>query len=487
MLDIQISLQPKQKLFRRSIEDFPVTMFGGARGGGKSYALRNIFLLRCLETPKRTAVIFRKTFPELDANHIRPLFLERPYLRPYYNDSKKLLSLPNGSSIRFAYCEGEKDVHREQGQEIHDLGIDEAGQWEEGVFRTLMGSNRSSNPNIRARCAMTANPGGIGHQWLKRLFITRQYNERERASDYNFIQSLIHDNPALIENDPDYVHRLNAEPNEAIRKAYLDGSWDAMAGQYFSELRREKHLVKDFDIPRHWNRFGAYDYGYSHPASFGWFAVDEDGNVFLYRRLKRRQTRVDQFVKAIKLYPDTRELFPVVGGADCWQTKSVLRDEPQPPTIAEQFRLVDPNEPTDYGITLKKAITDRLQGANQVRDYLAWQERPGARPRLFIFESCAEVFDCLSSLIHDPDKPEDVLKVDATDANPMGGDDDYDMLRYGLMSRPMLSEPLRPKIPHGSAAWYKTQQIIDWEAERERMIQGTGNWPEEAPLANPWE
>jgi len=437
--------------------------------------------------PKRNAAIFRKTYPELEANHIRPMFQEHPGLRPFYNESKKLLTLPNGSTIRFAYCEGEKDVAREQGQEIHDLGIDEVGQWEEGVFRTILGSNRSSNPNIKPRCALSANPGGLGHQWLKRLFIQRRFNERERALDYAFIQSLINDNPALIDSDPDYVHRLNTETNEALRKAYLYGDWDAMAGQYFGELRREKHVVPDFPIPSHWNRFGAYDYGFNHPASFGWFAVDEDGTVYLYRRLKRRQRRVDQFVREIKEFPETRLLAPVVAGLDCWQTKAVLRDEARPPTIAEQWLWEDPETPNDYGITLKKATTDRIQGANQVRSYLAWQDRPGAQPRLKIFESCAGVYDCLSSMIHDPDKPEDVLKVDASDSNPDGGDDDYDMLRYGLMSRPLLSEPIRAKIPVGSPAYYKSKQIIDWEAERERMTSTGGDWPDQGQLINPWE
>ena len=440
--------------------------------------------------PKRNSAIFRKTYPELEANHIRPLFQEHPGLRPFYNESKKLLTLPNGSTIRFAYCEGEKDVAREQGQEIHDLGIDEVGQWEEGVFRTILGSNRSSNPAIKPRCALSANPGGLGHQWLKRLFIQRQFNERERALDYAFIQSLIADNPALIEADPDYVHRLNTETNEALRKAYLYGDWDAMAGQYFGELRREKHVVPDFPIPPHWNRFGAYDYGFNHPASFGWFAVDEDGIVYLYRRLKRRKLRVDQFVTEVKEFPDTQALAYVVAGHDCWGKKSNTINAYQgenPPTIAEEWLKHDHRDPRDYGITLKQALIDRIQGAHQMRSYLAWQGRPGGEPRLKIFESCSGVFDCLASMIHDPDKPEDVLKVDASDSNPDGGDDDYDMTRYGTMSRPLLSDPIRPKVPLGSAAWYRSKQLVDWEEERERMTSSNGNWPEEAPLANPWE
>lgn len=469
MNELRIPLQLKQKAFRRSIDDYSVTLFGGARGGGKSYALRNIFLIRALEQPGSTSAIFRKTYPELENNHIRPMFQQHPHLRQFYNEAKKIMTLPNGSVIQFSYCENDKDVARQQGQEIHNLGIDEAGQWEEGVFRTLLGSNRSSNPNIKARCALTANPGGVGHGWLKRIFIDRRFNDRERPQDYNFIQSLIADNQALIDNDPDYVHRLNTETSEALRKAYIYGDWDALAGQFFQEIAREKHIVKPFTIPAHWNRFGAYDFGFNHPAAFGWFANDEDGNTYLYRLLLKSRTRVDQFAAELLKHQDTEKLYPIVAGHDCWTTKNVLRDEAAPPTVAEEF--------AKHGIQLKKATIDRVQGAAHLRSYLAWQGKPAEKPRFFIFENCIDAFDCLARMVHDPDKPEDVLKVDATEGDEKSGDDLYDMIRYGLMSRPAISEPIQPKIPIGSYKWY-LQNGPDWEKERERLTEDQGNWPE---------
>ena len=447
-MEIKLSLQPKQREFLKAIEEHPVTLFGGARGGGKSFALRTIFLLRRLMCPNSSGAIFRKTYPELEANHIRPLLTEHPQLREYYNESKKILSLPNGSILRFCYCEGEKDVSIYQGQEIHDLGIDEVGLWQEKVFRTLQGSNRSANPHIKARCAMTANPGGIGHQWLKRLFIEKRYNERERATDYHFIQSLIQDNKALIDNDPDYIHRLNAETNEALRKAYLYGDWDISAGQFFSEIRRDMHFVRAFDIPYHWNRFASYDFGFNHPAAFGWFAVDEDGNVYLYRELIKPQQRIDQFAQLINRYDDTQRCYPIVAGHDCWASKVVMNEQ-SPPTIAEEF--------SRHGIHLKKAVIDRIQGANQVRKYLAWNDRPNKRPRFYILDSCPISFDTLTRMIYDEDKPEDVLKVDASEGDPNTGDDAYDMIRYGLMSRPLLSDALKQTHKWGTPEWAENE------------------------------
>lgn len=443
MKELIISLQPKQQKFRDSIEQYPICFFGGAKGGGKSKGLRLIMLLRRFKYPGSYGAIFRRTYPELEGNHIRPLLEEFPELRVYWHESKKLLTLPNGSTLQFCHCNNENDVGLYQGREFHDLAIDEAGQWTEAMFRKLLGSNRSSKPGIAAKAILTGNPGGPGHKWLKRLFVDKAYNNRERAGDYAFVQALVDDNPDLIQNDPDYIYRLESEPNEALRKAYRFGSWDIFAGQFFGEIDRSIHCIKRFDIPSHWNRFGAYDYGYNHPAAFGWFAVDEDGNVYLYRELIKAQMRVDQFAQAIRQYPDTKDLMTIQAGWDCWAKKAVLQAGTTP-TIAEEFMK--------HELFLTKAKIDRVNGAAQVRNYLAWQNLANGRnqPRFFILDSCPVSFDCLSRMEHDPNHAEDVLKVDSVEGDPYAGDDAYDMIRYGLMSRPLLSDPPKLNLKPGS-------------------------------------
>lgn len=451
MIDIRIRLQPKQKLFRQSIDLFPITLYGGAKGGGKSKGLREIFLLRRLESAGSHGAIFRRTYPELEGNHIRPLFEAFPALRTYYHESKKLLHLPNGSTLQFCHCKNEEDVTLYQGREFDDLGIDEVTQWTEAMFRTLLGSNRSSKPGIKPRAALTGNPGGIGHPWVKRIFIEKRLNEREQTSDYNFIQALVDDNEALMDNDPDYVKRLEAEPNEALRNAYRYGSWDIHAGQFFTEIRREVHFIKAFEIPPHWNRFAAYDFGFNHPAAFGWFATDEDGNIYLYRELVQAGLRVDQICEKILRFKDTERSYPIIAGHDCWAKKSATINAQQqtPPTIAEEF--------ISHGIPLKRAIIDRKQGATQLRKYFAWQGRPNNKPRLFILDSCPITFDCLTRMETDPLDLEDVLKVDAVDGDVFSGDDAYDMIRYAIMSRPAITDRIIPKHPWGSKEWAKQQ------------------------------
>ncbi len=446
MIELKITLQTKQRQFMEAIEKYPITGFGGARGGGKSFALRNIFLLRRFKYPGSAGALFRQTYPELEANHIRPLLTEHPYLRPYWNESKKLLSLPNGSTLQFSHCRSDADVALYQGREIQDLGIDECGQWSEGMFRTLLGSNRSSRVGIPARCAITMNPGGFGHAWIKRIFINREFNERERPEDYHFIQSLVSDNLALQAADPDYVHRLNAEPNEMLRRAYMFGDWDITAGSFFTDLRREIHFIAPFDIPKHWKRFGAYDFGYNHPASFGWYCCDEDGNAYKYRELVRPKVRVDQFATLVKEFPDTERLEYIVAGHDCWSDRGVSTKS-SAPTIAEEF--------ANQGLFLSKANIGRIQGATQLRNYLAHDE--ANQPRLRIFNSCPVTFDCLTRMQHDPNRVEDVLKVDAEDGNPLTGDDAYDETRMAIMSRPPLTDRPKKRLLPGTEAWSRRE------------------------------
>lgn len=466
-MELRFALQPKQREFRDSIDQFDVSGYGGAKGGGKSHGIRNIMLLRRFEYPGSIGRIFRRTFPELEDNHIQPLMTQFPELRQYYNEQKKTLFLPNKSTLHFNHCQNERDVFLYQGRETHDLAIDQVEQWTHQMYSILRGSNRSSVPGISAKTMLTFNPGDIGHAWLKRIFISKKLHENEEGVSHNFIQALVNDNPALLENDPKYVQRLHAEPNEALRKAYLYGDWDIFAGQYFQEISKEKHLIEPFEIPPHWNRFGAYDYGFNHPASFGWYACDEDGNTYKYRELVRAGARVDQFAQVINTFKDTALLYPIVAGHDCWTNRSTLRDDVQPPTVAEQFEK--------HGINLKRAVIDRVQGAAQLRDYLAHEGKPGGKPRFFIFKTCPVTFDTISRMIHDPDRVEDVLKVDATDGDPLSGDDAYDETRYALMSRPTLSDPVKEKLVMGSPAWQTKMNDNLWDQAMDHFKKQQGD------------
>jgi len=402
-----------------------------------SYILRNLMLKRRLQYPGTHGVIFRRTYEELESNHIRKILSEHPWLKKFYKKQERLIELPNGSTMEFCHCRFLDELDLYQGREWEDIAIDEAGQWPEEWVTRLRASNRTAQAGLKPRMLLTGNPGGIGHQFLKRLFVTRKYNKNEVAGDYGFVQAFVQDNPALMKNDPDYIKRLNAEPNELIRRAWLYGDWDLEAGQFFTELSRKVHLIKPFKIPDHWRRFAAFDPGYHHPAGFGWFACDEDGNVYFYRWYCEKGKRIDQIARDIHKYADTKKLYQTVGGHDCW-----ARGRDGGPTIADQFGSLLPEQ----RIYLSKANIDRLQGAHEVRKRFAWRDMSNGieGPRLFFFDTpdVRSAWESLANMTHDPKRPEDVLKVDASEHDKYSGDEAYDVLRYAMMSWPMTSKSI---------------------------------------------
>lgn len=436
-MKIEFVFTEKQSQFDKAIERTENVFFGGAKGGGKSHGLREIMLKRRLTIPNSYGVIFRKTYPELYGNHISPLLKKFPFLRSYYNNQNKELKLPNGSVLAFRHCQYERDLGLHQGQEYHDLAIEEAGEWPEDWFWTLKGSNRSSDVSIKPRAILTGNPGGIGHKWLKRLFVDKAYRSMENPSDFEFILARVYDNPALMKHDPGYINRLQSNKNEMLVKAYLEGSWDIQAGQFFDMVSRETHMVQDFEIPEHWERMGAFDTGYNHPAAFLWLAMDTDGNVYVYREMLRNKMRTEEIVNHILSYPDSLKLKSIPAGLDCWTKHS------GDPSVEEKFA-----EYSRHALVLNKASIDRIHGANHLRDYLTLREQPNGKflPRLRFFKSCVKTFETLVRMTHDEKRPEDVLKVDAESDSPDTGDDLYDCLRYALMDRPRISvEPEMPK------------------------------------------
>lgn len=462
-MEIRFALTKKQREFDAAVNKYPVVFYGGSRGSGKSYALRNIILKRRFVYPGSIGYIFRKTFAELEANHISPLFSQFPMLREFYNDGKKTMRLPNGSELRFAYCDHSSDLAKFQGREIHDLGIEEVGDWPEHFYEVLRASNRSSREGIPARTILTGNPGGIGHQFLRRLFITRDYRDGENPSDYHFVSARVNDNPALLKADPGYAKRLSSIKSETLRRAWLEGDWDLQAGQFFSELRRDIHFIDPFTIPKHWKWFGGYDYGYNHPAGWHWWVNDEDGNVYLTHEIIRPKMSlpeqgflVAEHEKSL-VKSNQKEFTNTIfeAGHDCWAKK-----KSSDPTIAEELQ----KEFSRNGVrcVLKRANIDRKLGAANLRERIRVFTKDGKKTaRLFIFKTCPITWDCLTRMIHDPDNVEDVLKVDAVDGDPMTGDEGYDTARMAVASRP----PIALKIEKPILDRYKKKQSqsVSWK------------------------
>ena len=309
-----------------------------------------MLLLRTLTQPGHISALFRRTYPELEENHLGPLFRQFPDLRAYYNSGRREIRIPALESVMcFRYCEKAADVDRYAGREYHKVGIEEAGDWPADMaLRLLRNCNRSTVPGIRASAALTFNWGGIGHGGLKRLFITRDLRDFEKKLTFNFILAKVEDNPAILENDPGYLLRLESEPNEALRRAYRYGDPDIVAGQFF-DLRREVHVIDPFPVPPHWHWFVAYDYGYNHPAATGFFTVDTDGRVYLVHEiikarlsLPEQASLIHDFIneKILKREMTERSKADLLfqAGHDCWAKKKA-----KDPTIAEDFLNEQPS------------------------------------------------------------------------------------------------------------------------------------------------
>jgi phage terminase large subunit len=431
-------LQAKQREgFAESLKT-PVFFYGGAKGGGKSYLMRAREYFLRLMFPGTKGLIVRKSYPELLSNHIRKFFIEYPETRAWYKKAEKAIEYPNGSITEFSYLSNTDDVYTYQGREYENISIDEITQHEEEVFKILRTSNRTTQKALPATMLLTGNPGGIGHTWIKRMFIDRQFRPDEIPEDFKFLQAKVYDNTALMESDPEYVHRLEGSP-EHLRKAYLDGDWNIFAGLGFPELTSYTHLVDPFDLPPYTKYYAGYDPGYTHPFAFVIIAVTPDGTVYVTQCISTKETvSRDQFKMILDLVGERS--IQIYSGHDLWY--------PGRGGGASQFEEFAQlaREQGVTNLSFIRAKVDRESGVRQIRRYINPKNSPDGKPKLFFFRNTADVFNTVASMQLDQKNPEDVVKVDA-DAYGNGGDDYYDAFRYVVMSRvqPGLVEEKSPK------------------------------------------
>jgi phage terminase large subunit len=402
------------------------TAYGGARGGGKSWAMRRKLVLLALRYEGLQILMLRRTLSELTENHVRLMQTELSGF-VNYNQTQRVFTFPNGSRIKLGYCDNEQDVYRYQGQEYDVIGMEEAAQFTESQMQFLTTCNRSVRTDFSPRMYYTCNPGGVGHAWVKRLFIDRRYRSSERAEDYVFIPARVTDNPFLM-RDRCYVTALENLP-ETLRRAYLDGDWDVLAGQYYSEFSRDRHVVEPFMVPKSWRRFRAMDWGYNDPCAVLWFAVAPGGRVYAYREYYERRVLSSETARRIRQLTGEETVAYTAASPDAWQNRGMSASgELNGMSIAEVF--------AHGGVPLVRADNARINGWQRVREYLA--EADDGLPGLLIFRTCENLVRTLPALTFDERFVEDV--------SPVCEDHAAEALRYGLMSRPVAeSAPKKSK------------------------------------------
>lgn len=394
------------------------TAYGGARGGGKSWAMRRKFILLALRYHGLNLLLLRRTLPELRENHLIPMQREL-YSFAVYNSAERVFRFPNGSRIKLGYCDTMQDVYQYQGQEYAVIGLEEATHFTEEQMRFLTTCNRTTRKDFSPRMYYTCNPGNVGHAWVKRLFIDRLYAENENPNDYLFIPARIYDNKVLLDADPNYIRQLEALPEE-LRRAHLDGDWDVHAGQYFREFSRDRHVIEPFEIPSWWRRFRSMDWGYNDPCCVLWHAVDGENRVYTYRELYVRETRAGEVAAMVLELSRGESISYTVASPDMWQKRGAVLSGAggfEGETLAELF--------TSSGLSLTPADNSRVPGWNRVRDFLA--VAPDGRPNWLCFSDCRNLIRQLPALQFDQHNREDA--ADGDDHAP-------EALRYALMSRP---------------------------------------------------
>lgn len=294
--------------------------------------------------------------------------------------------------------------------------------------------------------------GGVGHRWVKRLFIDRDFHKdeenpelTENPKDYKFIFANIEDNIAMKEDDPEgysaYLSTLSQYP-EKIREAYRHGVWDDLGGAYFDEFKTSSHVCKPFQIPQEWRKYRAFDYGLDMFACY-WIAVAPDGHCYVYREYCKPQLIVPQAAQAIHENTLPNERIEITfAPPDIWSTQKT-----DGKTMAEGFMLSD--------VAIVKANNNRVQGHMQLKQMLAPME--DGKPQLIFFNNCKHIIGDLPAIQADDNNPNDCAKQPHDITHTVDG------IRYFAISRTIQSVVEADKAAYGQAEYDDDECIEDYD------------------------
>ncbi len=437
------------------------TLYGGAAGGGKTAAqIIDAFLYAARYRGSRQ-IIFRRYYTELEMSIMEDIPKILPVEELTFNRQEKVYRLRrNGSVIRLGYIARNSDVTKYQSAQFDVIRFDELTHFTEYQYTYMRSRCRGANPYPKAMKSST-NPGGVGHSWVKRMFIDPappdtlfevQCLDKAKPLSRIFIPARVQDNGDIMQYDRDYIRRLQSLP-EAERRTLLDGDWNVFEGQYFSEFNYPVHVIEPFNIPSHWRRYRVFDYGLDRLACL-WIAVDPSNNAYVYREYCRSDLPIWRAAKDILEHtPQGENIYITLAPPDIWG-----REQSNGRRKADMF--------AENGLPLVETSADREAGWLSIRELLRCY---GDKPRLQIFSTCTELIQCLPMLVRDPLKPTDCM------TEPHEITHAPDALRYFCVywHTPAPVNPQSMTSPDG-VYWYPDQwddYLTASPDERARMVE----------------
>lgn len=464
-----------QYAFIRS-EFFFDILLGGARGGGKTDACLGEFALHALKYgPNARGVFMRREMPQADSLIDRSHQIYAPMGWTYHKMERQWTS-PHGSILRFRPLEEDRDAEKYQGQFFSRVYLEELTNWPAPKAPDKMKATLRSAAGVPVGFRATANPGGPGHHWVKQRYIDLAPEGRVALVDEAgrkerlFIPARVTDNTALITNDPEYVERLKLSGSKELVRAWLEGDWSVIEGAFFDNFSTARHIVRPFEIPRHWVRFRAMDWGSAAPFCVGWYAVASDdhplgdgrilprGGLVQYREwygASGPNVGIKLTAEAVARGISEREALDPSIDYGVLDPAAFAQDGG--PSIAERLRY-KPHEiafrPAD---NKRVGVLGHLAGWDLVRQRLEG-EGPG-RPMLVFFDTCRDIIRTLPLLQHDSARAEDV------DTN--SEDHAADCLRYACASRPWKRETPKDDLPVKGLESVTLQQLWTYKERRD--------------------
>jgi hypothetical protein len=452
---VEVAWRPQAGPQKALIEcPYPDVLFGGARGGGKTDGILGKYALKERRYGRGfNGVFFRQEMPQQDdlIDRAKDIYCR---MGAAYQESRRQFLLPHGGRLRFRPLENVLDAQKYQGQNLSDAAIEESGNYPlPDPIDMLFGCLRSAH-GTPVQMLQSANPGGPGHQWIKQRYIDpaplgmRRITRRLPNGATHiavFIPSKVSQNKILLAKDPDYVNRLYLVGGTELVRAWLEGDWSVIAGAFFPEFRTERHVCAPFEIPKHWVRIRAGDWGSAKPFAVLWMAVSDGsiaaiprGCLVVYREwygwngkanvgCQFTAEQVAQGILELESWKDGDIIVREKIDDEVLDPAAFARDGG--PSIAERmdlgWRRAD---------NARIARRGAMGGWDQVRERLRGDS---AGPGVLIFDTCYHLIRTLPALPHDKHRAEDV-DTEAEDHAP-------DALRYGLMSRPYVRD--KPGTP----------------------------------------